>query len=70
MRTLFVVDAPEGVERPLLIGERRRGRAHHGLLERPVEAFEAPVLLRVSWRDAFGRDAQFDEVDGEGGEAA
>ena len=35
-----------------------------------MEAFEAPVPLGVSGRDAFGRDAQFDEVDGEGGEAA
>ena len=35
-----------------------------------MEAFEASVPLRVAGRDAFGRDAEFDEVDGEGGEAA
>jgi len=35
-----------------------------------MEAFEAPVPLGVSGRDAFGGYAQFDEVDGEGGEAA
>ncbi len=35
-----------------------------------MEAFEAPVPLGMSRRDAFGGYAQFDEVDGEGGEAA
>ncbi len=35
-----------------------------------MEAFEAPVLLGMAGRDAFGGYAQFDEVDGEGGEAA
>ena len=70
MGALLVVDAAEGVERPLLIGKRRCWRAHRRLLERPMEAFEAPVLFGVTGRDAFGRDAQFDEVDGESGEPA
>ena len=35
-----------------------------------MEAFEASVPLGVAGRDAFGRDAEFDEMDGEGGEAA
>ena len=35
-----------------------------------MEGFEAPVPLGMAWRDAFWGDAEFDEADGERGEAA
>ena len=57
-----------GVERALLVGEGCGGRAHRRLLERATEAFEAPVPLGMSGRDAFGGYAEFDEADGEVGE--
>jgi hypothetical protein len=60
VRAFVVVDAPKAAEAELLRGERVRGRLGGLLLERPVHALVAAVLLRLAGGNALGPDAELD----------
>ena len=65
VRTVVIVLVPEVIEGGLLaacIGVWRTGGV---LLERPMEPFQAAILLRMRWGNALRRDAQPDPVDGQ-----
>ena len=72
MGALIVIDPTKVIEPPLLGGEGRAGsmrRKSGALLEGPVHAFMASVLVGLSRLDALWNDAQRDPPDGELGEA-
>jgi len=69
---LVVIDPTKVIEPALLGGEGRPGsvmRKGGSLLERPVHAFMASILVGLSGLDALGEDAEGDPPDGELGEA-
>src|SRR3989304_4281993 len=58
MRAHRVIDRDEGIALFLLSLGGFSRRAHHFLLEGTVQSFVPPVLLRMSWLDALGHNAQ------------
>src|SRR5688572_9676193 len=70
MRPLVVVAAAEDVEGALLGPHRDARRARSLALQRPMEALEAAVLLRLAGPDPVRHDAETDPPDRKSRQAA